>query len=674
MKRRSGSASRPRPSSPRVIDLPTLPVHSYKDQILSVIRSNQVCLVVGATGSGKTTQIPQFLLQGFQSNYLETTTTTPCIMVTQPRRVAAQSIASRVADELNTTLGKKVGYNVRFRDVTSAQTQIIFATDGILLREMASDPLLSRYSAVMLDEVHERSINTDLLISLCKICLTGRPDLRLIVSSATMEAQFISKYFDSAPVQVIPGSPFKVEVFYTKAAVSDYIDAAARTILDIITNDQYPSQGDLLVFLTGQDDIEDCISLVESRLDLLPSTAPVLSLLPLYSALPPEQQDLVFKPTREGTRKIVFATNIAETSVTIPGVKFVIDCGYCKQKVFNPNTGSSSLSVTPISRASALQRQGRAGRVSEGFCFRLYSKWVFEHELEESTAPEIQRSELDSMVLTLMSMGVVDLVNYPFLQRPPLNSLVKALDNLYALGLVDSSGKVSGMGKKASMLPLDPRFAVCLINSVNYSALREIIMLISVLSSPPIQFLRKKSTDGATNRRPMGLKCFKHTSGDHLAIIKAFKAFLDNNKSNYWARERGLHYKHLVKAVEVYDQLLRLVQDIGLFVNESEPSDDSILKSLLTGLFQSVAVRKCYLEGYKTLLNNQTVRIHPSSLISISDPNADAIVYTEMIQNDDVFYLRQVSIIDPSWVLTIAPHVYGESFQELLKVEKDEDS
>ncbi|KAL0229480.1 hypothetical protein GEMRC1_014097 [Eukaryota sp. GEM-RC1] len=608
-----------------------LPIHDFRDEIVNTVSHNQVTVLVGETGSGKTTQVPQFLLDQYLSSI-----TPKKVVITQPRRVAAQSIAARVSQERGVILGREVGYTVRFNDLSRPSTQLLFVTDGILLREMTTDPLLSNYSVVMLDEVHERSINTDLLLALFKILLEGRPDLRLVISSATMDADVISKYFSNCPIITVPGKTFEVEDFFVKTAVSDYVDACVRTVLDTITSDStddVSNDGDILCFLTGQDDIDDAIRLLHDRLHFLPSSAPTLVILPLYSALPVEEQTKVFQPTPIGCRKIVFSTNIAETSVTIPNISVVIDCGFSKQRVFDPRLGTSSLLVTPISKASAKQRGGRAGRTRKGKCMRMYTKWVFEHDLEEATVAEIK-------------------------QRPSSQSLARSLDNLFALGLVDSKGVVTSLGKKASLLPLSPHYSVSLINSVSFGVFSNVCGVLAILSSPPILVGRRKSDDYTA---PASIKSFIDDHSDHVTLLNLFNGWLNSNKSPSWARDRGLHHGHLTKVLDTRKQLFNLCVSLEMIKSDHVDKTmvtDEVLKALVSGMFQNIAVKR-NLGGYATLRHGQVVKIDSKSFV-VDDRSILFVVFNEIIESFDDYIMKVVSVVDQQWIQSVVPHVYQD--------------
>ncbi|KAK4999123.1 Cyclin-dependent kinase catalytic subunit, partial [Cryomyces antarcticus] len=340
------------------------------------------------------------------------------------------SVATRVAEEMGVKLGNEVGYAIRFEDNTTDKTVLKYMTDGMLLREFLTEPDLAGYSALMIDEAHERTLHTDILFGLVKDIARARPDLKLLISSATMDAQKFSRYFDDAPIFNIPGRRYPVEMHYTPQPEANYLSAAVVTIFQIHMSQP---RGDILVFLTGQDEIEKVEQDLQETARKLGNKAPELIIAPIYANLPTDLQAKIFEPTPPNARKVVLATNIAETSLTIDGIVYVIDPGFVKENVYNPKTGMESLVVTPCSRASANQRAGRAGRVGPGKCFRLYTKWAFMNELEENTTPEIQRTNLNSVVLLLKSLNINDLIDFDFMDAPPPDTLIKALEQLFAL-------------------------------------------------------------------------------------------------------------------------------------------------------------------------------------------------------------------------------------------------
>ena len=373
----------------------SLPIYKLKNELVQAIVDNQVLVVIGETGSGKTTQMTQYLAEaGFTSKGK--------IGCTQPRRVAAMSVAKRVAEEFGCRLGEEVGYAIRFEDCTGPETVIKYMTDGMLLRELLLDDTMAGYSVIMIDEAHERSINTDVLFGLLKGVVKRRPDLKMIVTSATLDAEKFSSYFFNCPIFTIPGRTFPVEIMYTKQPETDYLDAALITVMQIHLTEP---EGDVLVFLTGQEEIDTACQILYERMKGLGPNVPELIILPVYSALPSEMQTRIFDPAPPGTRKVVVATNIAEASLTIDGIFYVVDPGFSKQKVFNPKLGMDSLVISPISQASARQRAGRAGRTGPGKCYRLYTEAAYRNEMLPTSVPEIQRTNLGMTVLMLKAMG-----------------------------------------------------------------------------------------------------------------------------------------------------------------------------------------------------------------------------------------------------------------------------
>ena len=358
-------------------DFENLPVYKEKARIIESVKTNQVVVIVGQTGSGKTTQIPKLLLPDAKR-----------IIVTQPRRVAAIQIATRVASEMNSRVGELVGYSVRFKDCSSFhKTRIKYVTDGMLLRELLIDNMLTKYDIIVLDEVHERTLRTDILMGAIKSILKNRTSLKLVVMSATLNASQFSKYFDNCPILQVPGRLYPVTNYFSSEKQPDYMEASLASIIQIHKQKQ---KGDVLVFLTGQEDIENLEKMLNEQNKSLASNLDKILVCPIFAALPPAQQSKVFEKTPIGFRKVVLATNIAETSITISGIKFVIDCGLVKRRGFNPKTGIETLGVLPISKASANQRSGRAGRESEGYCYRLYTEESFKL-MHPETEPEIKR-------------------------------------------------------------------------------------------------------------------------------------------------------------------------------------------------------------------------------------------------------------------------------------------
>jgi len=468
----------------------SLPIYKLRDDLIKAVTDNQILIVIGETGSGKTTQITQYLSEcGF--------TARGKIGCTQPRRVAAMSVAKRVAEEYGCRLGQEVGYTIRFEDCTSPETIVKYMTDGMLLRECLMEAELKSYSVIMLDEAHERTIHTDVLFGLLKTAVQKRPELKLIVTSATLDAVKFSQYFFKAPIFTIPGRTFPVEVLYTKEPETDYLDASLITVMQIHLREP---PGDILLFLTGQEEIDTACEILYERMKSLGPDVPELIILPVYSALPSEMQTRIFDPAPAGSRKVVIATNIAETSLTIDGIFYVVDPGFVKQKVYNSKTGMDSLVVTPISQAAAKQRAGRAGRTGPGKTYRLYTERAYRDEMLPTPVPEIQRTNLATTVLQLKTMGINDLLHFDFMDAPPVESLVMALEQLHSLSALDDEGLLTRLGRRMAEFPLEPNLSKMLIMSVALQCSDEILTIVSMLSVQNV-FYRPKDKQALADQK-----------------------------------------------------------------------------------------------------------------------------------------------------------------------------
>uniref|UniRef100_M4B7I9 RNA helicase n=1 Tax=Hyaloperonospora arabidopsidis (strain Emoy2) TaxID=559515 RepID=M4B7I9_HYAAE len=629
-----------------------LPVHQFLDQIQDAVKRHQVIVVEGETGSGKTTQIPQFLtfLQGASAQM---------VACTQPRRVAATSIAKRVAEEMDVQLGQEVGYTIRFEDVSGPHTKLRFLTDGMLLQHAMSDPLLSQYSTIILDEAHERTLSTDILFGLLKEVLPKRRDLKVVVMSATLDAAKFQKYFEDAPLIAIPGRTFPVEIFYTPEPERDYLEAAVRTAVQIhICEDE----GDVLLFLTGQEEIENACRQIRAQAEALDASKyGPLDVYPLYSSLTPQQQQLIFKPAPEPRsvggpkgRKIVVSTNVAETSLTIDGIVYVIDPGFSKQKVYNPRIRVESLLVSPISRASAKQRSGRAGRTRPGKCFRLYTEQSFLTDLEEQTYPEILCSEMSGVVLTLKQLGIDDLVHFDFMDPPAPETLMRALEMLNYLGALSDDGDLTDLGCQMAMLPVLPQLAKMLISSAKYQVPQEVATIVAMLSVQE-PFVRPKNDAKAANEAKAN---FAHSDGDHLTLLNVFHAYKLNNGDANWCFENYLNSRSLQSASNVRDQLIRNMKRLEMPTQStldihSPQYYPNIIKALVSGFFMQVAHKAA--EGhFVTVKDNQMVHLHPSCVL---DKKPDWVVYNEFVLTSRN-YIRLNTRIRGEWLVEIAPHYF----------------
>eukprot|EP00054_Salpingoeca_dolichothecata_P026405 m.188634 g.188634 ORF g.188634 m.188634 type:complete len:1056 (-) comp25647_c0_seq3:133-3300(-) len=620
----------------------SLPVYAYREAFLEAVKEHQVLIICGETGSGKTTQLPQYL---YEDGWCKGKKKIGC---TQPRRVAAMSVAARVSEEMGTKLGHEVGYSIRFEDCTTERTVLKYMTDGMLLREFLSEPDLASYSVLIIDEAHERTLHTDILFGLVKDIARFRPDLKLLISSATLDAEKFSDYFDEAPIFKIPGRRFPVDIYYTKAPEADYMDACVVSVLQIHLT-QPP--GDVLVFLTGQEEIETCKELLDERAKKLGSKIGELMVLPIYANLPADMQAKIFDPTPPGARKVVIATNIAETSLTIDGIIYVIDPGFSKQKSYDPRSGMESLIVTPCSKASANQRTGRAGRVSPGKCFRLYTAWAYHNELEANTIPEIQRTNLGNVVLMLKSLGIHDLIHFDFMDPPPAETLIRALEELYALGALNDRGELTKLGRRMAEFPLEPMMSKMLIASEKYGVVEQVLSVAAMLSVGGGLFYRPKNQGvDADQARKRFFKPF----GDHLTLLNVWEEWVETNFNKDWCFDNYLQFRSMNRARDVREQLEGLMERVEIEIT-SDPSDHiGIRKAITAGFFYHTA-RFGKGGQYRTIKHSHSVHIHPQSSLFEEQPRW--VIYHELVFTTKEF-MRQVVEIDNKWLLEVAPHYY----------------
>lgn len=736
-----------------------LPIWSHANAIRTAAKDHDVLLLVGETGSGKSTQVPQFLINEKWCHRYRAVG--GCIAVTQPRRVAAISLARRVAEEMGTPLGtaspkSEVGYSVRFDNSTGPSTRIKFLTEGMLLQEMLRDPDLKDYSCVIVDEVHERGVNVDLVLAFLRRLQDGKSNARdgvgikVVIMSATADMGKIKTFFENSsevngladvgdakeaavttnidedewggfsdddtespsrgtslvhsPVAnlFIKGRQYPVQLHYASQPVSDIIDAALERIIDIHTREPLP--GDVLVFLTGQETVESLLTLVEQyatslqKDPKLSSSLPKLLVLPLYAALPSNMQQRVFQSTPKFTRKIILATNIAETSITVPGVRHVIDCGKSKRRLFRPSLNLDSLLTAPISRSSANQRSGRAGRDAPGHAYRLYTEADF-YKLDQDTEPEILRCDLSQLVISLKSHGVDNLKDFPLLTRPPKRALERAIVHLLQLQALDpSTGAITKLGKEMSLLPLPGHLARILLASAEprYACVDEVVDIVSALSVENLflnihgqqrQQLDVQDGDEDDMRDPR-LKLrqqFYRREGDHLTLLATVQAYVrENADRKRWCHERAISHRAMQGVMDVRKQLSAFMQRrLGAKkinnqngtknghqngILNGEAADDlntRVLKCLLTGLHPNVArlsVATSTVGGgargppaqYTTLSTNQSMSIHPSSVIF--GRKAEGIMCSEFVYTTKA-YARCVSTIQLGWVAEVLSDV-----------------
>ncbi|KAH9259097.1 hypothetical protein BASA81_002717 [Batrachochytrium salamandrivorans] len=651
----------------------SLPIYAHKDALVQAVTENQILVVVAETGSGKSTQLPQYLME---AGYTEL----GMIGVTQPRRVAAISVASRVAIEVGCKLGDLVGYSIRFEDKTTRNVTVIkYQTDGMLLREFMTSPDLQSYSVIIIDEAHERSLNSDILFGLIKDVCKFRPELRVIISSATIDAAAFSAYFNNAPIYTVPGRKFHVDVFYTKAPEADYVNASVVTVLQIHVTQPLP--GDILVFFTGQNEIESAMQSLLERTREFGKQISELIICPIYSTLSAEEQARVFYPTPPGARKVVLATNIAETSLTIEGVRYVVDCGFCKQTSYNPRTGMESLVVVPVSKAAGNQRSGRAGRTANGKSFRMYTAWSFENELEELTVPEIRRANLCNVVLLLKSLGIHDLLHFDFIDPPPVETLIKSLEQLYALGALNDKGELTKLGYRMSEFPTDPRLSKMLLSAERYGCVQACLTICAMLDESEV-FVRPgdlhpdKKLQAEHARKSFSQPGTLGDKGDHLVLLQLYNAWRDAGYSKHWCREFFVDDRGMNRARDVRDQLDALCDRVELakednrnrHLSEEESEDVRIRKAIASGYFYQVCALasspSAKEASYLTVKTKITTYIHPSSSMHGKTPPPKFLLYHDLVLTSRE-YMRSVMAIDPLWLNEIAPHYYKGGVQDL---------
>ncbi|MFH4977209.1 hypothetical protein AB6A40_003918 [Gnathostoma spinigerum] len=618
----------------------TLPIFALKKALLEAIAANNVLIVIGETGSGKTTQITQYMVEaGYASRGR--------VGCTQPRRVAAMSVAKRVSEEFGCRLGAEVGYTIRFEDCTSSDTIIKYMTDGMLLRECLLDPDLMSYSVIMLDEAHERTIYTDVLFGLLKSAVRKRPELKLIVTSATLDAVKFSEYFFEAPIFTIPGRTFPVEILYTREPETDYLDAAHITVMQIHLTEP---PGDILVFLTGQEEIDTSCEVLYERMKSLGPDVPELIILPVYGALPSEMQTRIFEPAPPGSRKVVIATNIAETSLTIDGIYYVVDPGFVKQKIYNPKSGMDSLVVTPISQAAAKQRAGRAGRTGPGKCYRLYTERAYRDEMLPTPVPEIQRTNLASTLLQLKAMGINNLIDFDFMDAPPVEAIITALTQLHTLSALDNDGLLTKLGRRMAEFPLEPTLAKLLIMSVDLCCSDEVLTIVSMLSVQNVFYRPKDKQEIADQKKSK----FHQPEGDHLTLLAVYNSWKHHHFSQPWCYENFVQIRTLKRAQDIRKQLMSIMDRHKLNTISCGRDVQRIQKAICSGFFRNAAKRDPQ-EGYRTLVDGQNVFIHPSSSLFQNQP--EWVVYHELIMTTKE-YMREVTAIDPKWLVEFAPSFF----------------
>ena len=662
---------RRRVSVPSVSYPPDLPISSRRAEIVEAIRKHPVVVVAGETGSGKTTQLPKMCLEaglGIEAK----------IGCTQPRRVAALSISRRLAEELNVTWGREVGCQIRFEDRTGPETYIKLMTDGILLAETQGDPLLTGYNALILDEAHERSLNIDFLLGHLKGLLSKRPDLKVIITSATIDTGAFSRHFDNAPIIEVSGRMYPVEVIYAPLDSTSeergeltYVEAAVQAVQQILRDS---SGGDILVFMPGERDIREAGDLLEGR------CSGEAEVIPLYGRLSSGDQQRVFAPSQG--RRVIIATNIAETSLTLPGIRFVVDTGLARLSRYNPRTRTRRLPVEPISQSSANQRRGRAGRVQDGTCIRLYSEEDFQSR-PPFTQPEIQRANLAEVILRMKAFRLGEMERFPFVNPPAPAAIEGGYLLLHELGALDEARELTDLGRDLARLPIDPTLGRMLLQSQREHATRELLIIASGLSiqDPRERPLERRAEADAAHRK------FTDPRSDFLTLLNVWNGVHDQWESlrtqgqrRRFCQANFLSYLRMREWQDLHAQLHGALEDLGTVnLNESNADYAAVHRSILAGLLGHVALR-VERNGYQGA-GNRELQVFPGSVLfergetgnreaagkgrgkSSENPSSrektrqpEWLMAGEIVETSQRF-ARTVAGIDPAWIVELAPHL-----------------
>ena len=630
----------------------SLPVSQRKADIQKLLSEHQVIVVAGETGSGKTTQLPKMCLElGFGNLGM--------IGHTQPRRIAARSVAARIAEELETELGGLVGYKVRFNDQISDDTQIKLMTDGILLAEIQNDRFLNQYSCLIIDEAHERSLNNDFILGYLKQLLPRRRDLKLIITSATIDVERFSKHFNNAPIIEVSGRTYPVEVRYRPVVEEDEQDQL-QGILNAVDELQAEGRGDILIFMNGEREIRDTAEALQKR------NLKHTEILPLFARLSAQEQNKIFHPS--GLNRIVLATNVAETSLTVPGIKYVIDPGTARISRYSYRTKVQRLPIEPISQASANQRKGRCGRVSEGICIRLYSEEDF-NSRPEFTDPEILRTNLASVILQMTALGLDDIEAFPFVDAPDKRHIqdgIKLLEELSAFEMIRTKTgekrQLTAVGRQLAQLPVDPRLAKMLLGAVSQGALHEVMIIVAALSiqDPRERPQEKQQASDEKHRR------FADKKSDFLAFLNLWRYLqeqqkeLSKNQFRRQCQKDFLNYLRIREWQDIYHQIRLTVREMGLPINSEKAEYQQIHTALLSGLLSHIGLKEAEKQQYLGA-RNAHFAIFPNSVLFKKQPKW--VMAAELVETSKLWG-RMVAEIEPEWIEPLAEHLIKKSYSE----------
>jgi ATP-dependent helicase HrpA len=621
---------------------PELPIFARRDDILQALREHQVLIVAGDTGSGKSTQLPQYCLELGRG-------ISGLIAHTQPRRLAARALAARIADELGQAVGRSVGFRVRFADQVSEASRLILMTDGLLLAELTSDPLLRRYDTIIVDEAHERTLNVDLLLGVLKRLLPRRPDLKLIVTSATLDVERVAQFFGGVPIITVSGRSYPIEVRYGRKEEDqedpDLPLAVLEAYNEIASEPGDIGDGDILVFLPGEREIRDVGELLERELQ---SRVEVLS---LYSRLSWEQQSKIFQ--RGDRRRIVLSTNLAETSITVPGIRAVIDSGLARISRYSVRNRLQRLPIEPVSRASADQRKGRCGRLAPGLCIRLYSEEDFEQR-PPFTEPEVLRTNLAALLLRLAAEGLGEAEDFPFIDPPDTRALNDGYRLLQELQALDEQRRITRRGRAMAQLPLDPRLSRALLESKRFHAESELLAIVSGLSVPDVRIGEDPPT-GAV---------FEDSKSEFSALLKLWRAYRTAREGTRrelrrWCKERHLSVLRLSEWDDVYAQVIDRAREIGIVAQRQAASYTGVHRSLLAGFCTMVGIRGE--DGAYAGTRGVRFHIFPGSPLARRRPRW--VMAASIVETSRVF-ARRVAEVEPNWIEAAAAHLVKREYLE----------
>ena len=692
----------------------SLPIYQHREEILNLIKNNNYCIITGETGSGKTTQLPQYIIESLtladffkNDKVFQKSKKSPRVVITQPRRVAAIQMAKRVCYEKNYKLGNEIGYTIRFGDNSCENTIIKYVTDGILVKECLADNILNKYHVVIIDEAHERSLYSDILFALIKQVVKIRNgSLKLIIMSATLNTEQFIKYFNNCPLLKVSGKLYPVDITYHPSPMDKRVKSSVELAIRIHLHE---GPGHILAFLTGFEECEKACKMTFNILEDLSKKGkkvPPMNIMPLYGAQNTEDQSKIFEKTKNGCRKLIFCTNIAETSLTVDGIGYVIDCGYVKQKIYNHKTSMDSLMIVPISKVQAKQRSGRAGRTGPGKCLRIYTEQFYKNSMTDIIVPEILRVNLASTILTLKSMGIDNIIDFDFMDKPDSNSIYEALKQLFFLQAIDIDGHITNLGKEMTKFPLDCCYSRALIASNFFNVKNEMEILVSLISSENV-FVNVNKYD--EDRRAYFEKTkneFIDKYSDHITLLNIYKELEFHNFDEEWCQKHFLHIRALRQTRNILEQIKTYMNNINLrecekFYNifyiknlregiENDSSLDDYEKinclvrmSLCQGFYMNAArIMNNSIDGlgYIRISDGISVTLDRFSSIALKNLKCDYVIFTELSGTISKPVMKQVSSVELKWINDLLIYLKNADIRKLKgenidfeQIDKDDD-